>query len=117
METAMAKVLSDILMAFDRVDEAALALLDLSAAFDTVDHCILLRRLRESSASAAWRSLVPDRSSAVCLSYRNAVSAGVHQVWGAAGLRPLAAAFCVVHRRSRPADRRCTAISNLSVVS
>jgi len=48
-ETAMARrVLSDILMAFDRVDVAALALLDLSAAFDTVDHHILLRRLRKS---------------------------------------------------------------------
>jgi len=44
----IAKVLSDILMAVDRGDVAALALLDLSAAFDTVDHSILLRRLRES---------------------------------------------------------------------
>jgi len=41
----MARVLSDILMALDRGDVAALALLDLSVAFDTVDHCILLRRL------------------------------------------------------------------------
>jgi len=48
METAMARVLLDILMALDRGDVAALALLDLSAAFDTVDHHILLRRLRES---------------------------------------------------------------------
>ena len=44
----MARVLSDILMALDRGDIAALALLDLSAAFDTVDPSILLRRLRES---------------------------------------------------------------------
>jgi len=47
-ETAMARVISDILIALDRGDVAALALLDLSAAFDTVDHSILLRRLRES---------------------------------------------------------------------
>ena len=47
-ETAIAKVLSDILMAIDHGDTAALALLDCSAAFDTVDHDILLRKLSES---------------------------------------------------------------------
>jgi len=35
-------VLSDILQAVDRGDVAALVLEDLSAAFDTVDHDILL---------------------------------------------------------------------------
>lgn len=44
-ETAVLKVLGDILLALDRGDFAALALLDLSAAFDTVDHATLLRRL------------------------------------------------------------------------
>ena len=44
----MAKVVSDILMAFDHGDIAALPLLDCSEAFDTVDHCILLRELKES---------------------------------------------------------------------
>jgi len=47
-ETAIACVLSDILTAIDKGDLAALALLDLSAAFDTVDHEILLRRLQVS---------------------------------------------------------------------
>jgi len=45
-ETAVLKVLSDILQAVDRGNSAALVLLDLSAAFDTVDHEILLQRLR-----------------------------------------------------------------------
>jgi predicted lipid-binding transport protein (Tim44 family) len=44
METAMAKVVSDILMAFDHGDIATLAFLDCSEAFDTVDHNILLRK-------------------------------------------------------------------------
>ena len=37
-ETAVLKVLSDILLAIDSGDLSALVLLDLSAAFDTVDH-------------------------------------------------------------------------------
>ena len=47
-ETVIARVLSDILTALDSGDIAALALLDLSAAFDTVDHSILLLRLQRS---------------------------------------------------------------------
>jgi Reverse transcriptase (RNA-dependent DNA polymerase) len=47
-ETAVLKVLMDILHAVDAGDLAALALLDLSAAFDTVDHTTLLRRLNVS---------------------------------------------------------------------
>ena len=45
-ETAVLRVLSDILLAVDRGDVAALILLDLSAAFDTVYYEILLQRLQ-----------------------------------------------------------------------
>lgn len=45
-ETAVLKVLSDILKAIDAGNLAVLALLDLSAAFDTVDHVTLLQRLK-----------------------------------------------------------------------
>ena len=47
-ETAVLKVMSDILRALDNGDIALLTLLDLSAAFDTVDHAILLKRLEVS---------------------------------------------------------------------
>ena len=47
-ETVIARLLSDILTALDAGDIAALALLHLSAAFDTVDHPILLHRLQTS---------------------------------------------------------------------
>ena len=44
-ETALIRVHSDIAMAIDQHDSVILVLLDLSAAFDTVDHGILLSRL------------------------------------------------------------------------
>jgi hypothetical protein len=44
-ETAVLRVLSDIPQAVDRGDQLALILLDLSAAFNTVDHDILLQHL------------------------------------------------------------------------
>ena len=45
-ESAVLHVLSDVLLAVDRGDFAALALLDLSAAYDTVDYNILLQSLQ-----------------------------------------------------------------------
>ena len=44
-ETAVLKVVSDIRMAIDRGNVAILLLLDISAAFDAVDHNILIERL------------------------------------------------------------------------
>ena len=42
------KVIGDILLALNSGNLALLSLLDLSAAFDTVDHDTLLRRLQTS---------------------------------------------------------------------
>ena len=47
-ETAVLRVLSDIYSAIDQDQVSLLALLDISAAFDTVDHGILLERLSTS---------------------------------------------------------------------
>jgi len=47
-ERAVLKVMSDILTVADQGRVMLLRLLDMSAAFDTVDHDILLRRLETS---------------------------------------------------------------------
>ena len=64
--TAIIRVLSDLLDAVDRDDTAILILLDLSAAFDTMGHRILLERLRvtfgvDNSALAWFHSYLSGR--------------------------------------------------------
>jgi len=46
-ETALLKVINDLLLSADRGEVSALCLLDLSAAFDTVDHPLLPTQLKE----------------------------------------------------------------------
>ena len=59
-ETALLRVVNDILSNMNKQHVSILVLLDLSAAFDTVDHAILLRRLETSfgitDAALAWFS-------------------------------------------------------------
>ena len=46
-ETALLRVHSDIALALDNKKMVVLLLLDLSAAFDTISHSLLLKRLNE----------------------------------------------------------------------
>ena len=45
-ETAVIRVQNDLLLSLDKRKVASIILLDLSAAFDTIDHDILLTRMR-----------------------------------------------------------------------
>ena len=47
-ETALMKVQSNVLDSVDKGQAVVLIMLDLSAAFDTIDHQILLRRFEHS---------------------------------------------------------------------
>ena len=69
-ETVLLKVMNDIRNAVDSGNFSLLTLLDLSAAFDTIDHTILLRRLQHSygikGTALAWlSSYLTDRSQKV----------------------------------------------------
>ena len=69
-ETLLVRLLSDIHTAIDNGEVTVLALLDVSAAFDSVDHNILLQRLRISyginNRALDWlESFVRDRTQSV----------------------------------------------------
>ena len=71
-ETALVRVQNDILPAIDQRSDVVLVLLDLSAAFDTVDHQILLQRLRDRCGihgdALAWcKSYLCDRRQSVVI--------------------------------------------------
>ena len=71
-ETALLKVTNDILLALDRGDVSLLTLLDLSAAFDTVDHKIMAETLQShfgiSGKALSWfQSYMTDRTQSVSI--------------------------------------------------
>ena len=71
-ETALLRVQNDLLCNLDRGELAVLVLLDLSAAFDTVDHTILLNRLKNriglEGVTLAWfQSYLAQRSQSVSI--------------------------------------------------
>src|SRR6266536_2843196 len=77
-ETALLKVLADILAAVDRGNITLLGLLDMSAAFDTVDHQILLHRLEVSfglrGSVLSWlRSFLSSRTQQIIVNGSSSV--------------------------------------------
>lgn len=71
-ESALLRVSNDILKAVDDNSTVLLLSLDLSAAFDTVDHVILLKRLRDrfgiKGTALAWiRSYLTNRKQFVSI--------------------------------------------------
>ena len=88
-ETTLLKIHNDLILAMDRGEVTSLILLDLSAAFDTVDHSILLTRLQNwfdlDGPSLDWfSSYLSLRSQAVSIndsiSAFSTLSCGVPQL-------------------------------------
>ena len=74
-ETALLKIVNDMLLGFDDDKVSILALLDLSSAFDTIDHAVLLHRLQTSfgvcDSAVAWiDSYLTERTQTVCVNGR-----------------------------------------------
>lgn len=87
-ETALLRVFNDILHSIDNQKVTILVLLDLSAAFDTVDHKIILQRLQSrfgiSGSALSWfQSYLADRSERVLInnitSNQHTLTCGVPQ--------------------------------------
>ena len=80
-ETALLKILNDFRLNYDSQRVTVLVLLDLSAAFDTVDHTILLNRLKHIGLSGAvlkwFTSYLSDRTFMVSL---DTYSSKVHKI-------------------------------------
>ena len=90
-ETALLKVQNDILLNMDRQHVTLLVLLDLSAAFDTVNHEILLRRLETTfgitgTALQWFSSYLGNRSQRVV--FGDGVSESFYLACGTSGLLP-----------------------------
>ena len=102
-ETALIKVTNDLLLTADRGDCSVLVLLDLSSAFDTVDHHILLHRLKTSvgikgPALNLLDSYLKNRTFAVVVGNHCSTTAPINcSVPQGSILRPLLLSIYVLH--------------------
>ena len=96
-ETALVRVQNDILRSVDDNRCVILLLLDMSAAFDTVDHSILVKRLQSrygiSGSAFAWfDSFLKDRTQFVKIGGTSS------SVWCTPGVCFRAPPVCSLHR-------------------
>ena len=86
--TALTKIINDLRMSADEKKVSVLVLLDLTTAFDTIDHEILLNRLESwiglSRATLSWfNTYLTDRNYFVnlgdCVSDKQSIHYGVPQ--------------------------------------
>ena len=103
-ETTLLRVVSDILRAVDSGKVALLSLLDLSAAFDTVDHSILLDRLHVAfgigGAALGWiRTFFDGSNTTGSLSWIS-IQRRSTGIWRSSRIDPRTTFICPVHSRS-----------------
>ena len=103
-ETALLRVVSDILRAVDSGKVALLSLLDLSAAFDTVDHSILLDRLHVAfgigGAALGWIRTFSDCSNTAGTLSRISIQRRSTGIWCPSRIGPRTTFIRPVYGRS-----------------
>ena len=82
-ETALLRIHNDLLLAINQQKISALVLLDLSAAFDTIDHSILLKRLSSTfgitgNALSLLSSYLTNRSQSVTVGSHSTDPCPIH---------------------------------------
>src|SRR6218665_1443546 len=98
-ETALLKVVTDLIEAIDAGDHALLGLLDLSAAFDTIDHDVLVERLWSSFDCTRLAPFLSTRSQTIGILRRSFIIGSSSRLRGPAGFSVGAAAISALHGR------------------
>jgi Reverse transcriptase (RNA-dependent DNA polymerase) len=98
-ETALLRILDSCYSAMDNKRQTALISLDISAAFDTINHCVLLERLRSDfgvdGVALDWlRAILFTRSSAIRENWQSLLSYGSMWFRSSTGLCARAAPIC-----------------------
>ena len=105
-ESALLWVQNDILHSIDDGKSVLLLMLDLSAAFDTVDHRILLQRLHDpfgiqGTVYRWFESYLALGEEAVCIYWKRAIYQSSLNMWGSAGVRARAPVVLTLHCTTR----------------
>ncbi len=100
-ETALVKITNDLLLASDKGCISLLVLLDLSAAFDTIDHDILIDRLQnytgiQGQALRWFRSYLSDRYHFVYLN-GGVISIITSKVWSTTRICPRSSIIFIIY--------------------
>ena len=102
-ETSLLKIKNDIDSALDRGQGVLLLLLDLSAAFDSLDHDVLIERLKAFIwGGHLWESsrlvqVLPFIQETACCSEWNSLGPSRSHCWSASGIRPRAPVVSDLH--------------------
>src|SRR4051812_24957170 len=101
-ETALHRIYNDLLVSISQHKLSALVLLDLSAAFDTIDHNILLSRLTSNFgiSGSALSLILSFQSLSVCFHSISPLSFCSHLHWRPSGFSPWSSSLLSIYYAS-----------------